>query len=182
MDFKKISARVKQLHDDVNCKYDGRSYYTHIEMVENSLDLYKHVFKSPLKGYDYSRVACSYHDTIEDARLTFNNVKKETNEEIANIVLKVTDVPAETRLLRHLLTMPKTIKDYRAIIVKMCDIRSNALYSKANGSSMFKKYKREYLYRRPIFMEALKQYEKFLDQKILQDFWDELDEIHDFVK
>lgn len=180
MYLKKVSKFAKKMHDDTNCTYDGKSYYTHVEMVEEGIDKYKDVFISYLKGYEYSRAAASCHDLIEDARLTFNNVKDETNADIASIVLKVTDVPAETRLLRHLLTMPKTVLDYRAIIVKMADLRANAMYSKNSGSSMYKKYKKEYLYRRPIFKEALKMYEEYLNIFILEEFWNELDEIHEF--
>lgn len=179
--FEKISAFAKKSHDDVNCTYGGSSYYTHIEIVEEGIDKYREVFLNQ-DDYVVSRVASSCHDLIEDARLTYNNVKNKMGKDVANVVLKVTDVPAETRFMRHMLTMPKTVTDYRAILVKMADLRANASFSKANGSSMYKKYKKEYLYRRPIFMEGLKQFDYHLNEKILIEFWDELDIIHDYIK
>ena len=78
--------------------------------------------------------------------------------------------------------MGKTVKDYRAIIVKMADLRANALYSKTTGSSMYRKYVAEYQYRRPIFKMALRWYLNKLNFFILDEFWDELDEIHGFKK
>lgn len=68
--------------------------------------------------------------------------------------------------------------DYRAIILKMCDILSNATYSKAHGSSMYKKYVEEYSYRKPIFKKALSWYKDDLDAHELDLLWKELDEVH----
>jgi (p)ppGpp synthase/HD superfamily hydrolase len=172
---------AKTAYNNAQCKYDGKNYYTHIQMVENGIDIYRKVFKS---DEDYS-IACASaigHDLIEDANLTFNDIQKVTNKRIAQTILALTDVPEENRLLRHLNTMDKTVKNYIAIIVKMCDIRANAIYSKDNGSSMYKKYVEEYEYRRPIFKIALKWYNKYLDNKTLELFWDELDKIHNYKK
>ena len=149
--------------------------------VEDCVDKYETVFKIH-RDYRKARAAASCHDLIEDAQLTFNDIKAETTREVARIVLDVTDVHEENRLLRHLFTMGKTVKDYRSIIVKMCDMHSNGLYSKDNGSSMYKKYVEEYEYRRPIFKKALKWYSEYLDAEILKDFWKELDEIHGWKK
>ena len=71
--------------------------------------------------------------------------------------------------MKHLLTMGKTVEDYRAIILKMADIWSNATYSKTSGSSMYGKYVDEYQYRKPIFQMGLKWYREFLNQEILKE-------------
>jgi len=174
-----ISEFAKKAHDDTNCKYDGKNYYTHISMVENIVDTYSLIF---INEYDYkvTRDAASLHDTIEDAQLSFNDVKDASNPDVASIVLAVTDVPAENRLMRHLLTMHKTVKDFRAIILKLCDIYANASYSFAHGSSMYKKYVEEYQYRRPIFKKALSWYEKELNMENVDKLWNSLDEIHGY--
>lgn len=176
-----ISEFAKKRHDETNCSYDEKSYYVHVKMVEDTVDEYKDIF---IEEYDYrvTRDAASCHDLIEDARLTFNNVRDASNIDVAKIVLAVTDVPEENRLLRHLMTMGKTVKDYRAIILKLCDIHANALYSKNNGSSMYKKYKKEYEYRRPIFMTALKWYEEHFNLENVDRLWKSLDEIHGYVE
>ena len=180
MDINTASEIAKKIHDNCNCEYDGKTYYTHISMVETNIDIFGDVF---IKYDDYvtTRIASSYHDLIEDARQTFNDIKRISNTNVARVVLKVTDVPAETRLMRHLLTMPKTVTDYRAIILKMADLLANATYSKMNGSSMYDKYKLEYHYRRPIFKMALKQYMFHLNEIVLEEFWAELDNIHEYI-
>lgn len=174
-----FAAFAREAHDAANCTYDGMNYSIHLDMVEDGIDKYETVFKSHL-DYRIARAGGSGHDLIEDAKLTFNDIKAASNRRVAQIVLAVTDVHEENRLLRHLFTMGKTVKDYVAIIVKMADMRGNGLYSKDNGSSMYNKYVAEYEYRRPIFKMALKWYTRRLDQEILNNFWAELDEIHGY--
>jgi (p)ppGpp synthase/HD superfamily hydrolase len=181
MDLKAISEFAKLAHDAVNCKYDGGNYYVHIKMVEDGVVKYRSVFKE-YSDYLAAHAGASCHDIIEDAQLTFNDVMKATNKQVARIVLDVTDVHEENRLLRHLFTMGKTVKNHISIIVKMADMRANGLYSKNHGSSMYEKYVAEYEYRRPIFQMALKWYIKYLDTETLEMFWKELDDIHGYKK
>ena len=176
-----FSEFCRNAHDAANCTYDGKNYYTHVSMVEEGIDKYETVFLN-YDDYYIARKGASGHDLIEDAKLTFNDIKKESNRRVAQVILAVTDVHEENRLLRHLFTMGKTVKDYIAIIDKMADMRANGLYSKTHGSSMYKKYVTEYEYRRPIFKMALKWYKNGLDAEILEDFWAELDEIHGYKK
>lgn len=179
IDLEKIAEYARKSHENANCEYDGKNYFnTHVLMVVDAVNKFKEVFIDP-NDYTITKGAAFSHDLIEDAKQTFNNIQDNSNKDVADVVLAVTDVPAETRLLRHLLTMPKTVKDHRAIILKMCDIHANALYSKLNGSSMYNKYRLEYQYRKPIFQIALNQYYSKLNQEVLANMWMELDNIHD---
>ena len=181
LDLKAISKFARAAHDAANCSYDGKNYYVHVKMVEETIDKYETVFKDH-KDYRIARAGGSCHDLIEDAQLSFNDIATASNKRVARVVLAVTDVHEENRLLRHLFTMGKTVKDFIAIIVKMADMRCNGLYSKVNGSSMYSKYVEEYEYRRPIFKKALKWYTKYLNTDVLDEFWTELDEIHGYKK
>ena len=178
-EIENFAAFARKAHEDANCLYDGKSYSIHLSDVEEGIDKYETVFLHH-KDYYIARKGASGHDLIEDAKLTFNDIKDASNRRVAQVILAVTDVHEENRLLRHLFTMGKTVKDYVAIILKMADIRANGLYSKTHGSSMYKKYLEEYYYRRPIFKKALNWYMKDLDAEILKDFWGELDEIHKY--
>src|SRR5210317_1173186 len=106
-----FSKFARLAHDNANCKYDGKNYYTHVKMVEDTIDMYETIF---LRYDDYyiARKGGSGHDLIEDAQLTFNDIKDASNRRVASVVLAVTDVHEENRLLRHLFTMGKTVKDY----------------------------------------------------------------------
>lgn len=177
-EVKEFGRYARLCHDKANCSYDGKPYATHLDMVEEGIDKYETVFLKR-KDYLFARAGAGGHDLIEDAQMTFNDVQRVSNRRVAQIVLAVTDVHEENRLLRHLFTMGKTVKDYIAIIVKMADMRANALYSKTHGSGMYQKYVAEYEYRKPIFAMALNWYKDVFDQETLKEFWKELDEIHD---
>lgn len=178
-DFLKVAEYAKKCYDDANCKYGDESYMVHINMTVGYVRIYQNVFKRPI-DIDVTTAAAYLHDCMEDAKQTFNNISKVSGKKVAFVVLAVTDVPAENRLMKHLLTMGKTVQDYRAIILKMCDILANASYSKTNGSSMYEKYVEEYQYRRPIFKKALAWYVDELDAEVLEDLWNELDKVHEY--
>ena len=175
--FNNLREIARKQYNDANCKYDNMEYIYHIDMVISVLNKYHNVYKKSIDIND-TIIASLYHDSIEDAKQTYANIFDVAGKEIADIVLAVTDVPAENRLMKHLLTMGKTVKDYRAIILKMCDILANTKYSKSHCDSMFNKYYKEYSYRKPIFQQALVWYKKYLNEDILKLMWEELDEIY----
>ena len=172
-----ISTKARKAHNDANCMYDGGNYGVHLTMVENAVREHENVFRWG-EDFNHTLAAALMHDLIEDAKWSFNDVKDISDLTTARIVLAVTDIHEENRLLRHLMTMGKTVKDYRAIILKLCDIKANASYSKANGSSMYKKYVKEYVYRKPIFSTALNWYRDVLNMDAVEFLFSELDTIH----
>lgn len=183
MDFLEINIvrdYAKRCHNNAGCTYgeNNENYIVHLESVVNNIKKYKNVFLID-EDYTNSLAAGYVHDLSEDAQQTYNDVKKVTNKDCADIVLAVTDVPAETRLLRHLLTLPKTIKDYRAIILKLCDLAANASYGKDVKNSMYKKYKKEWVgYKRYILLQGLKQFENKLNKDVLKELIEYVDEAH----
>ena len=146
-------------------------------MVVDFLTKHIAVFKN-LKDVENTLIACLFHDSIEDAKQTYNNICDIAGKDVADITLGVTDVPAENRLMKHLLTMGKTVRDYRAIILKLADIYANTSYSKKEGTSMYKKYVEEYPYRKAIFKKALAWYKNDINQEELDKIWNELDKIN----
>ena len=180
-DLKKIKRYAEKCYKEANCTYgdEGGSYMIHINMVVDFLTKHIAVFKN-LEDAVHTLGAADCHDLMEDAKQTYTDIKKVAGKDVADITLGVTDVPAENRLMKHLLTMGKTVRDYRAIILKMADIYSNAKFSKESRSSMYPKYAAEYLYRRPIFGSALIWYRNDLNEMELLEIFRELDEIHGY--
>ena len=173
-----IEAYAKEKYREANCLYDGRDYFdSHISDVMTVVKDNGQIFLYH-KDYLDTLGAGATHDLIEDAKQTFNDIKKVCGEEVAKITLAVTDVHAENRLMRHLLTMHKTVSDHRAIILKMADMLANARYSKLSGSGMHDKYIKEYAYRKAIFTMALPWYNEKLNMYEVNKFWFELDDIH----
>jgi (p)ppGpp synthase/HD superfamily hydrolase len=179
IEFENLREIARKQYNDSNCTYgdNNESYMIHIDMVVDFLTKHIAVFKC-LKNAEDTLIAALYHDSIEDAKQTYTNICDIAGKDVADITLGVTDVPSTNRLMKHLLTMGKTVSDYRFIILKMSDIYANTSYSKAHGSSMYKKYVEEYAYRKPIFKKALVWYKNDLNQDELDNIWEELDEIH----
>ena len=179
--IKKAETYAKKCHNDINQTYGEHPYTYHLDLVANLFNKHKNVLILE-EDKTHTHAACFCHDAIEDAQQTFNNVRDNTNIEVARIVLAVTDIHEENRLLRHLSTLPKTVKDHRAIIVKLCDLATNAGFSKKTGSSMFKKYKEEYTYKRYILKKAIPWYITKYDMVELSKLWDVVDKAHSFTK
>jgi (p)ppGpp synthase/HD superfamily hydrolase len=179
MAFIDLRNEAHQIYLKANNLYDSKDYFVHIEMVEDLLIKHKKIFKLE-SDYNNTIIASWFHDVIEDCSTSYEDILEISNNDAAAIVLAVTDVPAENRLVKHLLTMIKTVKDYRAIVLKLCDILANTVYSKEHCNKMYFRYVKEYEYRRPIFTKALSFYKTNLNQENLNKLLLELDEINQF--
>lgn len=177
IDINIIKKYAEKAYNGGGSLYDGKSYMIHINSVVDLINKYSYVFKND--GDKLNTMCAGYlHDAIEDTIETYSSIKRIAGVDVADIVLGVTDVDAENRLMKHLLTMGKTVKDYRALILKLCDMLANATYSKENNSSKYYMYVYEYNYRKPIFFTALGWYKKNLNWLGVLDLFNELDEIH----
>lgn len=169
------------VHRNAGCTYgvNDEPYEKHLDMVYRWVLKYTHIFKS---NDDFENVcAAAYtHDVIEDAQQTYNNVKDVTNTDIADITLAVTDIHEKNRMLRFLSTAPKILKDYRALILKICDIAANASYGKSERSSMYKKYQSEWKYKRFIFITAAKWYPNELDLNKFAELIQDVDKVMEY--
>lgn len=182
-EFNKFALKCYEIHENVNQKYDSNPYSLHLKMVVNNLplifeealecgfitdDMYK---QSLLRDYIKCYYAALLHDTIEDARLTYNDVKrlvsshnsfhftdydKKENytycheltineEDVADIVYAVTNEKGKNRSERANDKYYQGIRENKfAVIVKICDRIANILYSKMMNSRMFDVYKKEH--------------------------------------
>jgi len=89
------------------------------------------------------KAACLLHDTLEDTQTTYEYLKIEFGEEIAEIVYCVTDELGRNRKERKAKTYPKIAANESAILVKLCDRIANIEYSKEHGSSELQMYLKE---------------------------------------
>jgi (p)ppGpp synthase/HD superfamily hydrolase len=84
------------------------------------------------------------HDTIEDARISYNEIKQSLGLEVAEIVYAVTNDKGKTRKERAGSKYYEGIKQTpHATFVKLADRIANATYGKVFGGSMYKVYQRE---------------------------------------
>ena len=138
----KIIAFAIDAHNKVNHTYDGYPYSVHLSMV--AMYAMKYIDLIPESHRDNIISAAWLHDTIEDCRLTYNDVKAVAGEEVAEIVYALTNDKGRNRKERA------DAKYYEGIIntpfaryVKLCDRLANVKYSKDTNSKMLKVYRKE---------------------------------------
>jgi len=156
-------------HKKAGKLYDGQPYEVHLDMVAGKIKKYSRYIPGGINGLAPIEMAAYGHDLIEDCGLTYNDIKKVAGENVARIILNVSDVPGEDRTERFLLTCVKTRRDASAIYLKICDRMANTEYSIQNGSSMSKKYQKEY---------AMFKYVYEPKSKSLAAMWKDLDEVN----
>ena len=140
--LEKTKAYAIQKHKNVNHKYDQYDYDFHLNMVFEIAK--KFIYLIEPSEQETVLAGCWVHDIIEDARETYNDVKKETNETIAELAYALTNEKGRNRAERANDKYYKGIRDTKnASFIKFCDRIANVTHSKNNGSRMFDKYKDE---------------------------------------
>ena len=129
-------------HNLTNCMYDNKPYEVHLQMVVGIANRFINLV--PVKDIENVISACWLHDTIEDCRLTYNDIKVATNEDIAEIVYALTNEKGKSRSERANDNYYNGIKNTQnASFVKICDRIANYKYSIENNSKMALKYEQE---------------------------------------
>lgn len=147
-----IRNKAKELHESVNQNYSGYNYVLHLDAVEATYrEFFDEApdFQSPdlnkFKNKIYKE-ACYFHDTIEDCRVTPNDLlnRYSLHLQAVHIVFALTNEKGWKRENR---ANEKYYKEMRNIVgatfVKMCDRIANVRFSRLMGSSMYEKYKQE---------------------------------------
>lgn len=88
--------------------------------------------------------ACMLHDILEDTSLSYNDIKNEFGEEVADIVYAVTDELGKNRHERHVRTYPKIRENWKAEAVKVCDRLANLIESNRINSRFVNMYIKEH--------------------------------------
>jgi (p)ppGpp synthase/HD superfamily hydrolase len=138
----KIMAFAIEAHASVNQEYDGKPYSVHLCMVySQAMRFIEHIPKKD--RYDVLN-AVWLHDTIEDCRLTYNDIVKVSNVEVAEMVYAVTNEKGKNRQERANDKYYKGIRETEfATFIKLCDRLANVIYSRETNSRMFDVYKEE---------------------------------------
>ena len=137
------------LHD-INCnqKYNKTLPYSfHLEMVLKQAEKFILLCIPDADYLIYRNVAigCVGHDSIEDARITYNDVVEQFGEEVADIIFLCTEMRGRNRKERKNDVFYNELKTNKlAVFVKLCDILANVTFSLLSNSDMFAKAKEEY--------------------------------------
>jgi len=135
------------LHDvECNQKYNKDLPYSfHLEMVGKQAKKFEKLIYVDNPFHDITWIGIYGHDSIEDARLTYNDIKEKFGLEAAEVIYLCTENKGRTRAERKNNAWYEELKTNEiAVFVKLCDIIANVKFSLLTNSSMFKKYKVEY--------------------------------------
>lgn len=165
----KAKAFAVAQHSSTNHLYDGKPYDTHLQIVVSFAARFLYLL--PEGEREAALAAAWCHDTIEDTRVTFNDVKKELGEKVAELVYLCTNEKGRSRKERasekfyiELATNPT------AVFVKLCDRLGNMSYSMSKSSSMSGTYRAEYdMFKKALYTDAL------------APMWAQLDRLHGCV-
>ena len=139
-------------------------YISHLEAVAATLKEFGYV--------DDIMLASAYlHDTIEDTRTTFQDLKKEFGEEVAEIVYCVTDELGRNRKERHDKTYPKIKSNDKAVVLKLADRIANVAFSLGDASNKLDMYQKEH-----------EHFKKALYDSKNDAMWKKLDELFEKYK
>lgn len=147
-----MSIMAGQLHADVNQMYDDKPYIYHILSVKDFTVKYLASVCDDVNDVIPIVFGALFHDTIEDARLTYNDVmkiaKKYMDDEQAytatEIVYALTNEKGRNRHERANDKYYKGIRECKyAPLVKAADRLANYNYAKTSHSKMEKCYQKE---------------------------------------
>ena len=175
------------LHDSVNQHYDKtHPYGFHLDMVADSVFKYGHlVCQSPADVLPVF-FAAFYHDSIEDARLTYNDVTKaarlfmgdEQAYIAAEMVYALTNEKGRTRAERANERYYQGIRETPyAPFLKLADRLANITYSCTHGNQSNKHMRQIYRDELPHFLEAINPHSSDPRRALPQEMIDRIYEV-----
>ena len=132
-----------QAHTDCNHRYAKVYPYSyHLEIAVAFGKKFKHLI--PEKDWNDVEGGIWCHDLIEDARQTYNDVKKSTNKVVAEYSYVLANEKGRDRAHRANAKYYRGIRRYKhASFIKLCDRLANVYYSIQSKSPMLETYKKE---------------------------------------
>ncbi len=160
-----IRLSAHQIHEHVNQMYDvSHSYGYHLDMVANGVCCYGHEVCAQEGDILPMIFGAYYHDSIEDARLTYNDVKKEATRFMderqafiaTEIVYALTNDKGRTRAERAGEKYYMGIRETPyAPFVKLADRLANATYSSQHYDALNVRMKDVYRKELHHFMDSI---------------------------
>lgn len=155
------------IHHSVRQKYDKKyPYFYHLNAVSKIAIEWAHLVNYNPNTF----LGALFHDVIEDARLTYNDVKDIWGEEVADIVFSCTELRGKNRRERHGPFYFRGLKENMlGRFVKICDVIANMEQGLNTGSSMLDKYIKEYPhFKKELYCEEYKLMFTYIEEVIIK--------------
>ena len=163
--IEEIREHAHMLHDSVNQRYDENyPYSVHLDMVADLVLKYGHLVCQQEADVLPLFFGAFYHDSIEDARMTYNDVKKgaalfmsdEQAYQAAEMVYALTNEKGRTRAERSNDRYYAGIRETPyAPFLKLADRVANITYSCSKSSEFNEHMRTIYRLELPHFLESL---------------------------
>ncbi len=159
--IEQIRNSAHELHASVNQFYDGHPYGFHLDMVADSVYRYGHLVCDNSDDVVPMLFGAYYHDSIEDARLTYNDVLNAASQFMderkaliaTEIAYALTNDKGRTRAERAGEKYYNGIRETPyAPFVKLADRLANIKHSCIGGNQRMKQIYKEEL---PHFLQAI---------------------------
>ena len=151
--IRSIARRAAAIHESVNQHYDIHPYSYHLNMVADIAAKYLLDIVKSEEDIVPVMFGAYFHDTIEDARLTYHDVQKIASEFMtsldevflaSDIVYALTNEKGKNRAERANEKYYQGIRETPyASFVKVCDRLANYTYAKQTKSKMVACYEKE---------------------------------------
>lgn len=129
-------------HNITNHRYDNKPYSYHLSGVVDEFHTYKHLI--PETDWDHVEAELWGHDGIEDARLTWNDIKEPLGPVVAEGCYALTNEKGRNRSQRANSNYYANLaEDEFGEFKKLCDRLANVRQSVSNGHKMGDGYKKE---------------------------------------
>ncbi len=186
--IEEIREHAHMLHDSVNQRYDeNHPYSVHLDMVADLVLKYGHLVCQQEADVLPLLFGAFYHDSIEDARMTYNDVKKgaslfmndEQAYQAAEIVYALTNEKGRTRAERSNDRYYAGIRETPyAPFLKLADRLANITYSCSMSNRINNHMKEVYKNELPHFLESINPHSddprKILPQVMIDEIYKQL--------
>lgn len=160
-----IKERARQLHASVNQQYDGQPYSVHLDMVARGVSDYGHEVCQSETDVLPLFFGAWFHDSIEDARQTYNDTLKTARSlgldeaqthTATEIVYALTNDKGRTRAERAGERYYAGIRETPyAPFIKLCDRMANMSYSFTHDNEANMAMRRVYSRELPHFLASI---------------------------
>ena len=163
--IERIRLSAHALHESVNQTYgDGLPYGYHLDMVASLVRVYGHLVCAAQTDVVPLLFGAYYHDSIEDARLTYNDVMRQARQYMddeqalmaTEIVYALTNDKGRTRAERagERYYAGIRVTPY-APFVKLCDRMANISFSCQGTDGLNERMREIYRQELPHFLQAI---------------------------
>lgn len=187
LDIEEVRDRAHMLHESVNQHYDKKHPYGfHLDMVADSVFKYGHLVCQQEADVLPLFFAAYYHDSIEDARMTYNDVTKAArlfmNDDqaymAAEMVYALTNDKGRTRAERAGERYYQGIRETPyAPFLKLADRLANITYSFTYSNDSNHHMKDVYKEELPHFLEAINAHNDDPHFALPQEMIDHINEL-----